>query len=701
MNSITFQTGGYHVHDIAIRIYYDDAHPLVAGSGSDVTPPDGELLTIQGDGAALAAGSGGTLQVDNNQLTLTADVSGDAKYVEFHSYYFGYDEDADGQMLDWHNRGRNNWYPGGVAAKPTGGTVDHPGTQATPSDGQYSVNWDVSYVPDQSGVKFKIRVVDAAGNVREAAGGVSNSFELARTKARIAYYVPGFRDLGLWLEGSQPPSGSRDFQMPNDFNAAEYESATLIHSFWQDGAIINLNTSTQDIWPSFVGGDYWQLSYRSINPNLLWPRRNTVNYRYHTPEIGRPGAFAEKPGPMFILQRAAWAVDNDGPSLFGQIPSPSEVSVSASTSIQAQLLDDQSGIDYSTIKMKVQGEYVSPSVYGAKHSALLMYRPPSAFAELEEVEVYIEACDLDSNCFGDTYTFTIIGDVPETGIVSDDFNSCTLDQTVWEFRDPVGDTSYSLNGTTIEFVLPAGSNHDLWEGANDAPRIMQPVSITKDVDFSISAKFLSTVDTRSQAQGFILSTDEQNFMRIGIDHNGTDAFLKIYNFKNGAASTILSKALDESLPYTVPTTITIDRTGTDWRLLYLDENQEWVVASRFSLADYNITEVGLFAANKGVPESQAPALTSSVDFFFDTNNPIDPQIRIRCSYLWRLWVRALSRRRRSVAIPSRLPPLQPMVISSKVGAAYPVILPVEPTRSLPPIQQVRRSRQLSASMSWL
>jgi len=392
--------------------------------------------------------------------------TGGAKYVEFHSYYYGFDEDADGQMRDWHNRGRNNWYPGGVFEKPNGGTIDHPGTVATPSDGQYSIDWDVSYVPDQSGVKFKIRVVDAAGNVRESAGGVSNAFELARDNSLIAFFVPGFDDTGLYMEGTLPPTSSRNLQMPPDFDAADYVSAKLIHSFWQ-GAVINLNTSSQEIWPDFLNDDPWQLSIRQMSPSLLWPKRNTIYYRYHDPSEGRPGAFVEKPGPMFILERAPWAIDSSAPTLFGQSPQSADVGVSAGTSIQAQLVDNESGLDYATILMKVQGETVSPSVTGAKHTALLNYNPPTSFEESEEVEVYIEACDLAGNCFSETYSFTIQSEIVETGMVSDDFNSCTLNSSVWDFRDPVGDTSYEIDGKSIAFMLPGGSNHDLWQNANE------------------------------------------------------------------------------------------------------------------------------------------------------------------------------------------------------------------------------------------
>ena len=619
-NQILFQKGGYHLHDIAIRIYYDDAHPLIAGSGSDVTPPDGELLTIQGDGSALAAGGGGNLQVDSNQLTLKANVSNGAKYVEFHSFYFGMDEDTDGRFRDWHNRGRNNWFPGGQGAKPTGGAIDHPGTVATPGDGEYAVDWDVSTVPDQDGVKFKIRVVDDAGNVREAAGGVSNQFSLSRNKSVIGFWQPGFEDAGLWMEGTKPPSAKRNFYMPANFDAADYESAKIMHSYWH-GAIVNLNAASTKIWPSYIDDDMWQMSITGFSPSLLWPGLNKVEYSYNNPGENRPGAFVEKPGPFFVLRRASWAIDSKPPSLYNLIPAKNATNVGAGTVIQAQLMDDQSGLDYSTIKMKIQGEEVAPFMEGAKHTVILSYRPSTPFEPNETVEVVIEVCDLDGNCLTNTTYFDVEGESIPTDIVSDDFNSCSLDDTVWEFRDPVGNTSYNVNGAAIEISLPAGSNHDLWQNANDAPRLMQSAN---NGDFRISARFNSPVDQKYQMQGFLIAKDAQNFLRFSMRYDGIKAYLEAYIFENGVPFTRLNLPLDESLPYVVPTNLAVERFGNTWRYLYLDESETWVEAQRFDYA-FEVTEVGFFAGNKGVPASTAPAFTSSVDFFFDDSNPIDPQ----------------------------------------------------------------------------
>ncbi len=622
-NKIVFQPGGYHIHDIAIRIYYNNANPLIAGPGSDVTPPDGSLLTVQGDGAAISAGAGGNLIVDNNQLTLTADVSGGSKYVEFHAYYFGMDEDTDGKWLDWHNRGRNNWFPGGTSEQPTGGAIDHAGTVATPSNGQYSVTWDVSGVPDQDDVKFKIRVVDDAGNVREAAGGISKLFSLTRTQSLIAFWNPNFNDIGLWMEGTKPASAKRSFWMPLDYVADDYESGLVLHSFWHR-AILTLNDSSDNIWPSFSDDDMWQMSATNFSPSLLWNGFNRLTYTYNNPADNRPGAFVEKPGPFFVLQRAPWAFDNSAPSFFNLVPEEGEPNVGPGTSIMAQIIDDQSGLDYSTLRMTVQGIEVSPNVTGARHTAQVSYRPPLAFEPNEVVEVSIEICDREGQCSIKDYTFDVEGELLPTGIVSDDFNSCTLDETAWKFRDPIGKTNYQVTGAALEINVPAGSNHDFDDGANDAPRFMQAIN---DEDFRISAKFDFAVELGTQMQGLIIAADEQNFIRYNVVHNGNAAYLESFIYEDGMRlqSPKLIRELDETLPYMVPTYLAVERFENDWKLLYMDDSEEWVELKSFTDYPMNVAEVGVFAGNSGVPSSTAPAFTSSVDFFFDDYDPIDPQ----------------------------------------------------------------------------
>jgi regulation of enolase protein 1 (concanavalin A-like superfamily) len=68
-------------------------------------------------------------------------------------------------------------------------------------------------------------------------------------------------------------------------------------------------------------------------------------------------------------------------------------------------------------------------------------------------------------------TFTT-GPCP-TVIASDEFNSGTLDTSIWTFIDPVGDSSLALTGSEAQIGVPAGTRHDLWGGVDEVPRLLQ------------------------------------------------------------------------------------------------------------------------------------------------------------------------------------------------------------------------------------
>lgn len=617
-NTIEFWTagGGYHVHDIAIRVYYDAANPLQPGSGSDVTPPNGSLLTVKGDGAAVPAGSGGVLNVNNNQITLTANVSG-AKYVEFHGSYYGYDEDNDGDFTDWHNRGRNNWYPGGTDAKANGGTVDHIGTAVPDGSGNASVTWDISHIPDQSGVRFKIRVVDQNGNVREAAGGQSASFTLQRSEPVIAFIVPEFEDAVLWLEGSKPKTVNREIILPPDLSDFNSNTAILVHSFWRFTRT-SFNNNPY-LYPDFPGNDHWQLSKRSFNFNYLQPGRNVITYSYSSDQ--NAGEFAEKPGPMIILQRKSGLVgDNQAPVTYSHFPKKGERKAKPGTDIIVQLFDPRSGVNRSTIVMKVDGQPVTPQITGTQYNYLLRYSPPGGYAAGQVVNVEVDACDQNGNCMStDSYSFTIETPAVPSIIESDDFNSCALNTSVWTFQNPTSDASYTVTGDGVELAVPAGVTHDLWEApSNTAPRLMQAAN---DVDFEIEAKFEDTQFTAAnQLQGLIIQQDSENFIRYSLQYNGTETLLQLFTFQGGVASQRYQATFDgTSADY-----LRVRRQGDEWRFFAYDDAGEWFKYAQFSYP-LEVTQVGAFVGNVGSNANNAPAFSSTLDYFFNTADPIDPE----------------------------------------------------------------------------
>ena len=99
--------------------------------------------------------------------------------------------------------------------------------------------------------------------------------------------------------------------------------------------------------------------------------------------------------------------------------------------------------------------------------------------------------------------------------------------------DPIGDSSISVDGYTLQKNVPAGTSHDVWLSGNMAPRAVQAVANT---DFEIEAKFESPLSQQYQLQGILVEQDASNFLRFDFTNNGTDTRIFAAAFSNGSVS---------------------------------------------------------------------------------------------------------------------------------------------------------------------
>ncbi len=384
--------GGYHIHDMAIRLYF---------AAGDITAPAGELLTVGG----IAAASGGVLDVDNDKVVLVAKTTTAAKFIEFHAYYEGYDEDADGITRDWHNRARNNWQVGGTLAQALGGTIDHIGTIAAPTAGEYSFTWNLPHIVNQSGVKFKIRIVDSSGSVREAAGGISGNFTLKRTKRMIAFSIPNYRDAVLHHSQTNvaqyPDVITRTVDIP--VNISGYNTGYVLGSYWQNPKVaLNGNPA----FSSSNGEDIWTLSVREKPISQFRNGANNIVYSYN----GGFGQFVENPGPMIVLKQTTSTTDNIPPTLANQTPAPNAPTVPPSSPIIFHITDAGLGVDRMSIKLRVNGAVVAPEISGFSNDYLVYYVAPTGLAPEAPITVAVDACDLALQCVtNQQYSFTTTG----------------------------------------------------------------------------------------------------------------------------------------------------------------------------------------------------------------------------------------------------------------------------------------------------
>lgn len=703
LNTMTFWGDKmYHVHDIAIRIYYNDSAPLLPAPGSDVEPPNGQLTSIEDDNGPVSPGAGGTLTVNDDKLKLTADISADTAYVEFHAWYEGYDEDNDGVFRDWHNSGRNNWWPGGKEEIPTGGVINHIGTVKPKKDvTTVSYTWNIAHITNQARIKFKIRVVDTAGNVREAAGGPSADFKMMRSAPVNAFMIYDFTDYGLHMDGSRPDSVTYEFYMP-DTVATQFTTAYLVGAYWR-----NPNFSINNNGSSTVSSPDWALGVKAFNKAFLSPGKNKITYLY----ANGVGHFIEKPGPMFVLRRSNAATDNTPPAVSKQNPAPGAVDVDVKSPIIAYVGDTLFGVDWTTVVMTVNGEDVTNKarLEGVMGEYRLVYSPASGKLGFNtEYNVQVDACDLVGNCMPSvTYKFNTAapdttppvidnvvvvplpigvdiswttsepatthleyGKTPSYGatiefptlktshsvqvrglqpatlyhfmikatdeqnntgstpdrtfttlefgeLISDDFNSCLLNSSVWQPNLP-GDVSYFMNGEQIELNVPAGVSHD-WSSPGGPPRLMQS---SGNDDFGIEVKFSAAVTEIGQTQGVLLQEDSDTYARFAFEKTLAKGVLLYAQFMDDGAQ-VKAVSTELGLPES-PAYMRVTRAGSVWRWYYSVDGVAWTVVKGNHTIEMSVVEAGFFVGNSasgGTP----PAFKTAVDYFFNMAAPIDPE----------------------------------------------------------------------------
>ncbi len=711
-NIISFWTGGggYHVHDVAFRIYYDGSNPLV---GSDVTPPDGSLDSIEADNGIFAASTGGTLAIDSDQLVLTATVTGDAKFVEFHAYYDGYDEDNDTVFRDWHNLGRNNWYPGGTNEQATGGTINHIGTVAVTTPGNYSITWQLPHIINQSGVRFKIRVVDDAGNVREAAGGVSAPFALVRSKPMAAFYNPDFQGASVHGGGADLDEVAVNVELPNDINL--YDTAYLIGAYWKNPIISINNHSNLDAFPDAIPNGKWSLSILEIPISYLQPGQNEILYQYRFSF----GELIERPGPMIVLKRNGNTLpDNTDPIITALDPISGAINVDVDQSIVAKVSDIGSGVDIANISMTVDGNSVTPQITGFSNEYTLTYKQGTPLPYSTVILVNVIACDLAAtpNCTVASYSFTteepdttppqitdiqvsarhnnatiswttnelttgrvdfgltsgygssqqdntlalthsveLTGLLSETiyhyqvvavdgqgnstdtadftfttqslsEVISDDFNYCNELDPMWEFMNPIGDSSYAIVDKQLEIYVPGGTNHDIYPSGNPAdpliraPHIMQVATNPDD----LQVKFASGVNQEFQLQGILVEEDADTFLRVNFQWQGGAVRVLVISFANGVPTTLVNQSVTGA-DGNGPLYLSLIHSSNDWRVWHSIDNVNWFFNDFSPAVPLAISKVGVFAGNSSITAGNEPPHTAVVDYFFNVNNAIDPE----------------------------------------------------------------------------
>ena len=233
---------------------------------------------------------------------------------------------------------------------------------------------------------------------------------------------------------------------------------------WTGGGEGNINQNPEFL--DFAGGDYrlsenspcigsganqdwmWDAADLDGNPRVIGARVDMGAYEYQTP------------------------TDTSPPYVSGRDPAPGTMRVPLAANIVLDVKDDGSGVDQTSIVMRVNGLEVAPATTGTPADYTLSYDPPSDFSYSEEVTVTVDAADLASpaNVMPRvTYSFTTIREPsPVATWYVDGSVSTSGDGTSWgtafkTIQDGIdaandGDTVVVAEGTYAENIMFRGRN---------------------------------------------------------------------------------------------------------------------------------------------------------------------------------------------------------------------------------------------------
>ena len=193
--------------------------------------------------------------------------------------------------------------------------------------------------------------------------------------------------------------------------------------------------------------------------------------------------------------------------------------------------------------------------------------------------------------------------------VPDDFTTLTLNNGLWKFFDPVGNSSCSLNGSQLILSVPGGSNHDPGLGGIDnAPRMMQAIA---DLDFQVETKFDSIPSRKYQFEGLIVEQDDADYLRFQIGSTGQSMDISVNTILAHVQTPVFVSTI------TVPAGRTslwlrLRRSGNTWTLSWSSDGTLFQTAGSF-VQPLNVFRLGPFAGNYNA--GSTPAFAAKVDYF--------------------------------------------------------------------------------------
>jgi regulation of enolase protein 1 (concanavalin A-like superfamily) len=416
------------------------------------------------------------------------------------------------------------------------------------------------------------------------------------------------------LQGIVVEQDSRNllrFEVHHDGGGTRLFAASIV-----DGvATVRHHATVADGPPAYLRlrrvGDEWTVSYSSNGQT--WPAAGTFSHPLMTRAMGPYAGNNGSPPPVFSAAVDYFRVVSAGapPSDTAPPVISAVATMGRATSATLTWTTDEpatSAVDYGATTS--YGGTVSAPELTTTHSVTL-----TGLTCESTYHFLVRSTDAAGNEARSTDGTFTAGSCPG-GVVSDEFDRSALDQQLWRFLDPRGDSTTAVNGGQLQIGLADGASHDLWTDSLTAPRLLQT---TRDADFTIEAKFDRPVTTAFQMQGLVAQQDDTDLIRYDAFSNGEETRLFAATFVNGVAT----GRLNEPIATGSPLFLRMRRAGDTWTLFYSRSGRTWTQAATF-IHHLTITEVGLFAGNHGLVAGNSPAFTAAVDYFHNADTAPPP-----------------------------------------------------------------------------
>ncbi|MEM7233040.1 MAG: hypothetical protein AAF517_12725 [Planctomycetota bacterium] len=203
-----------------------------------------------------------------------------------------------------------------------------------------------------------------------------------------------------------------------------------------------------------------------------------------------------------------------------------------------------------------------------------------------------------------------------SGIVSDDFNRCTL-APMWTLSDPRGDAVLGAQGVgsgdaAVTLLVPPGISHNPWDDGvrlDTAPSINQPANNT---DFELEIKFASSLLDSLTGHGIRVTGDDGDFLRFGVYFSNGD-------YKAFMSSTGGTVEFNGDIGGTeAPSYMRVRRDGDNF---FLSISYDGITYDDVDWFDdvINVVSVGFHAIN----EEPNPLYDLAVDYFVNLAEPLE------------------------------------------------------------------------------